>query len=132
RGARFIGAATQDLGAGGGYRFGRLHDLALGFYRTRACHHDELVAADFEAVDAHLGVLLFEFLADELVWRGEADGALDSGRGFEGFQTGGHIADAHHADDHPLLAFNGVDLVTKFANPLADIVDFRLRGVGPH
>ena len=33
---------------------------------------------------------------------------------------------------NPLLAFDGVDLKPKFANALADVVDFRFRGVRPH
>ena len=62
------------------------------FHRAGAGHDDEFIAADFHAVDAHRGVLLLEFLADEFVRRGNADGALDAGRGFERFQAGGHVA----------------------------------------
>src|SRR5262249_12145096 len=109
-----------------------LHNLALGLDRTGAGHHDELISADFETVNPHLRVLLLEFLADELVRRGDPDSALDSGRGFKGLETGGHIAHSHHSDHYTLLAFDGVDLVPKLANPFANVVDFRFSRVGPH
>ena len=129
RSARLEGAAAQDLGAGRGHRFGGLHDLLLGLHRARARHDDELVAADFDAVDAHLRALLLEFLADELVGRGDPHRPFDSGRGFERFETGGHVAPTPTTPittrSSPSIEWT---LKSEFANALADMVDFRLWG----
>ena len=50
RRARLERAAAQHPGAGRGHALGRLHDLLLALHRARAGHHDELVAADLDAV----------------------------------------------------------------------------------
>jgi hypothetical protein len=89
-------------------------------------HHDELVAADFDAVHLDGERPLLELLADELVRRRDAHGALHPGRGFERFQAGGDVAHAHHADHHALLALDGVDLVAELRDALANVVDFFL------
>ena len=132
RGARLVGAAPQDLRAGGRHRFGRLHDLLLGFNRAGTRHDDELVAPDFEIADSHLRALLLEFLADEFVGRGNADGPFNAGSGFQGLEARGHVAHPHHANHHPLLAFDRVNSIAKIANALADVIYFRLGSVRPH
>src|SRR4029450_5932391 len=63
---------------------------------------------------------------------GDPHSTLDSGCGFEGLETVGHITDSHHSDHYPLFPFDGVDFVPKLANPFANVVDFRFRRVGPH
>ena len=46
------------------------------------------------------------------------------------FEAGGNVAHAHHADHHPLLALDGVHLVTEVLNALADLFDLLLASSG--
>ncbi len=112
------------------HRLGRFHDLPLGFHRARPRHHDELVAADLHPVDPHLGALFPELLADELVGRGDAHGALHPRRGFQRFQAGRDVAHAHHADDAALFAFDGMNSIAELPDPFANVVDLRLVACG--
>src|ERR1019366_9091477 len=75
---------------------------------------------------------LAEFLADELVRSGDAHGAFHSGRGFERFQADGHIANPHHADHHPLFTLDGMHLIAKLRDALANVVNLFSGGMGPH
>src|SRR5262249_15185099 len=129
RGARLERTAAQHLRARRRDALGGLHDLLFAFDRARSGHDDELIAADFEAVDLDGGVLLAELAADELVGRGNAHGAFDTGRGFERFEAGGDIADADDADDDALFALDRVDFVPELADTFAAVVDFLARGV---
>jgi len=43
--------AVPHAGAGLGHALGGFHDLLFALHRAGAGHHDELVAADIQAVD---------------------------------------------------------------------------------
>ena len=83
RTSRLEGSAAQHLGAGALHRRrGRLH-LLFGLGRTRAGHHDDLVAADAQVADRDDGVLRPERPARELVRLGDAQHFLDAFEHFE-------------------------------------------------
>src|SRR6267142_101697 len=109
--------------AGRGHRFSRLHYLLLGFDGTRSGHYDEFVAANLAAIHADARSLTAKLPADEFVRRRDAHRLFDLWHGFDGFQTGGGVANADSADDNPLFPFDRVDLIAEFPYSLAHLLD---------
>jgi hypothetical protein len=132
RGARFEGPAAQHARPRRRHGLGGPHDLLFAFHRAGSGHHDELVAADLHAVHLDQRAALLEFLADELVGRRDAHGALHSAGAFQGLQAGGDVPHAYHPNHHAFFPFDGVDLIAELAYAFANVVDFLPGGVWPH
>src|SRR5271168_1736334 len=126
RSTRLERAAAQQFRAGLGHAFGALHNLLLGFHRTRPGNHHKIVAAKFRArhsIDLDTRFPGAEFLAHEFVRRGNAHHFFHLRHGLHGLETGGHVTDAHHADHHALFPFDRMHLVPKKFHLLAHLVD---------
>ena len=75
---------------------------------------------------------LLEFLAHEFEGRGDAHGAGDAGSHLNRFQAGADVAHADHSNDHALFTLNGVNLVPKLPDALANVIDLLLGRIRFH
>ncbi len=120
RGARLECAATQHVSAGLGHRVSRVHDLLFALNRAGTRDDDELVSADFAAIDSDLGAARAELLAYELVRRGNPDSLFHTRHCFDRFEASGNVADSDDADHDAFFSFDRVDLVAKLLNAIAN------------
>ena len=114
------------------HALGRLHNLPLALHRARPGDHDELAAANLQAIHPYGRPLFAEFPADELIRRRDPHRALYPRRCLERFQASRDVANANYADYHAPLTFYGMHPIAKLADAVADVINLGPGGMRTH
>ena len=131
RSARLVGAAAQELAAGGFHGARRCQNLFAAFHRTGARAERQFGAAHRDARHVHHGVVGLHFAADQLVGFRNRDGFGDARQVLEFGRRHGAVI-AGDADGGALRARHDVGAEAEALNFRANAGDILLGGVRAH
>ena len=129
--ARLERAAAQEFRAARLDRLGGLAQLLNALDRARACHDDDFLTADLDAVDIDNRVLRMEVATDELVFLRDAHGLLDALEHAD-LEVGDLLAVADDADDRAVLARRQMGLEADLLQALFYFLDILFRSIWFH
>jgi hypothetical protein len=133
RGTRLVGAAAEELRAGGRDLFGNGECLLARFNGARTGDDGEVAAADLRvgSFKADDGVFFFDVAAGQLVGLADADDFGDAGELFDVAAVDFTLV-AGDADGGALGSWHGMRAIAQLLDVVADGLDLFRRGLRLH